>query len=318
MLFIDGSEVRARLTYDLCIPVVRQAMAAFSRGETKQLLRSVLPLGGGRMFGVMPGALGEGGVFGAKLVSVFHDAAAGGGPSHKGVVVLFDGQDGAPICIVDGGEITAIRTAAASAVATDALARQDATQLTILGSGVQALAHARALVKVRAFSKIVIWARSSQKAEALAQGLSDELGMEVIALPSVEGAVADADVICTVTASSAPILESLWVPQGAHLNVVGSSIAGPSEIDSALVARARFIADSREGVLAQGAEFLLAKAAALVTDQHVAGEIGQVLNGEIEGRQSPEQVTLYKSLGHIVQDLAAAQALYRARRAREA
>ena len=309
MRFIDAAEVTARLTYPVCIPVMRKAMIAFSRGETRQLLRSIIPLGEGKMFGIMPGALGAGALFGAKLVSVFH--GADGLSSHQGVVVLFNGEDGAPVCVADGGAITAIRTAAASAVATQALARPDASRLTILGCGLQGIAHARALAEVRALTHITLWARTADKAMRTARQLADELGIAVSAAGSIEAAVADADVVCTTTSAAEPILFSDWIRTGTHLNVVGSSVAGPAEIDNALVARARFIADSREGVLAQGAEFLRARTAGLVSDAHVVGEIGAVLGGTLEGRQSPEQVTIYKSLGHVVQDLAAAGALYR-------
>src|ERR1041384_5378937 len=137
MRFIDRDEVAERLTYDLCIPVVRDAMIAFSKGETKQLLRSIITLSEGRLFGVMPGAMGAHAPFGAKLISVFHDNFEKGVPSHQGVVVLYDPESGAPVCVLEAGEITAIRTAAASAVATDALARKNATRLALLGYGEQ-------------------------------------------------------------------------------------------------------------------------------------------------------------------------------------
>lgn len=312
MKVIDRDEVTERLTYEVCMPLVRQAMIALSRGETRQLLRSIIQLGGGRMFGIMPGALGERAMFGAKLISVFPENFAKGVQSHQGVVVLFDGESGAPICIVHAGEVTAIRTAAASAVATDALARPDATRLAILGYGEQALTHARAVSKVRPLSRITVWGRSADRARAFAARLEAELGLPVAAPGDVESTVAEADIICTVTTAAEPILAGAWVKPGAHLNLVGSSFAGPVEVDSDLVVRSRFIADYREGVLAQGAEFLRAKAAGLVGDDHVVGEIGQVLDGVLPGRQSPDQITVYKSLGHVVQDLAAAQALYEA------
>jgi ornithine cyclodeaminase len=310
MRLIDGAEVRARLTYDRCIPIVREAMIRFSRGETRQLLRSILPLGDGNLFGVMPGALGGTQPFGAKLISIFPQNVARGGLSHQGLIVLFDGGTGAPVCLVDAGEVTAIRTAAASAVATDALARPDARRLAILGSGEQALTHARAIARVRDLASIALWARSPETAERLARTISGELALPVEAYPTPEAAVAEADVICTVTASPEPILLGRWVRPGTHLNLVGSSMAGPVEVDDDVVVRARFIADSREGVLAQGAEFLAAKAAGLVGDEHVVGEIGQVLMGDLPGRRSADEITIYKSLGHIVQDLAAAQALF--------
>ena len=309
MRIIDREEVAERLTYDLCIPVVRAAMIAFSRGETKQLLRSIIPLADGRLFGVMPGALGEKGMFGAKLISVFPENFAKGLQSHQGVVVLFDGETGQVSCIAHAGEVTAIRTGAASAVATDALARPDATRLALLGYGEQAVTHARAISRVRTLEALSVWGRSAERAAAFAAKMTAELGVPVEARDSAEAAVADADIVCTVSAAKEPILLGRWVKPGAHVNVVGSGFAGPTEVDDDLVAGSRFIADSREGVLAQGAEFLKAKAAGRVGDDHVVGEIGQVLDGRLEGRQSADQVTVYKSLGHIVQDLAAVQAL---------
>lgn len=311
MLLIDEHEVRRRLTYTKCIPLIRDAMAAFSAGGTHQLLRSILTVGQGHLFGVMPGGLGEAQPFGAKLVSVYAENFSLGRPSHQGVVVLFDPETGAPICVAHAGAITAIRTAAASAVATDALARPDARRLAVLGYGEQAMTHIRAISHVRPLSGVRVWGRSPERARAFAKRMSDETGLQVVASESVEAAVDGADIVCTVTSASEPILESRWVADGTHINLVGSSFAGPAEADNALVARARFIVDSREGVLAQGAEFLRAKAAGVIDDDHIAAEIGAVLSGAVEGRQTAEQVTVYKSLGHVVQDLAAAVALWR-------
>jgi ornithine cyclodeaminase/alanine dehydrogenase-like protein (mu-crystallin family) len=310
MRFIDREEVTRRLTYEVCIPIVRNAMIAFSRGETRQLLRSIIPLSENRFFGVMPGALGAYAPFGAKLISVFQQNFAMGRQSHQGLVILFDPETGAPVCVVHAGEITAIRTAAASAVATSALAREDARRLAILGYGEQAATHARAIGKVRDLESISIWGRSPERARAFAERMRAELAVPVAAAGVVEEAVAEADIICTVTAAAEPILKGEWVRPGTHLNLVGSSYSGPAEVDNDLVVRSRFIVDSREGVLQQGAEFLRAKAAGLVGDDHIVAEIGQVLAGEIEGRRSREEITAYKSLGHVVQDLASSWWLY--------
>jgi ornithine cyclodeaminase/alanine dehydrogenase-like protein (mu-crystallin family) len=310
MRFIDREEVARRLTYEVCIRLVRNAMIAFSKGETRQLLRSILPLSEGRLFGVMPGAMGEHGPFGAKLISVFHGNFALGKQSHQGLIILFDPETGAPVCVVHAGEVTAIRTAAASAVATDALARKDARRLTILGYGEQASTHARAISRVRQLESITIWGRSPERARALAERMQAELNVPVVTARDAEEAVAQADMICTVTSAAEPILKGAWVRPGTHLNLVGSSHAVPVEVDNELVVRSRFIADSREGVLNQGAEFLRAKAAGLIGDDHIVAEIGQVLADELVGRRSPEEITVYKSLGHIVQDLASAWALY--------
>lgn len=310
MRFIDRDEVARRLTYEVCIPIVRKAMIAFSSGETKQLLRSIIPLSEGRLFGVMPGAMGAVAPFGAKLISVFKDNAAKGRPSHQGLVVLFDPESGEAVCVADAGEITAIRTAAASAVATDALARKDARRLAILGTGEQAATHARAIGKVRTLESISVWGRSPERTCAFAERMGAELKCPVTAFAEPEHAVVDADIICTVSAASEPILRGAWVQPGTHVNIVGSGYAGPVEVDNDLVVRSRFIVDSREGVLQQGAEFLRARQAGLVGDDHIVAEIGQVLIGQVEGRRSATEITAYKSLGHVVQDLASAWAIY--------
>jgi ornithine cyclodeaminase len=310
MLFLDSDYVRRHLTYPACIAAVREAMIAFSAGETQQLLRSILHLGEGRMLGVMPGGMEGKKIFGAKLVSVFPENFGIGKPSHQGVIVLFESGNGAPVCIVDGSTVTSIRTAAASAAASDALARPEAMSLALLGYGEQAYAHAIALNEVRNIETIHVWGRSPLRAEALAERLHKRLGVRASAAPTAEEAVANADIICTLTAAAEPILNGAWVKPGAHVNVVGSGHAGPAEIDNDLVRLSRFIADSRASVLEQGAEFLRAKAQGLVGDSHIAAEIGEVFAGKAEGRRSPEEITVYKSLGHVAQDLAAAALLY--------
>src|ERR1700722_11024920 len=247
MRFIDREEIARRLTYDVCIPIVRNAMIALSRGETRQLLRSIIPLSGGRLFGVMPGAMGANAPFGAKLISVFPENFSLAHQSHQGLVILFDPEPGAPVCVVHAGELTAIRTAAASAVATDILARKDAQRLALLGYGEQAATHARAIAKVRALKAVTVWGRSPDRAHAFAERMQAELGVPFDAAQSVADAVAEADILCTVTSASEPILKGKWVRPGTHLNLVGSSYAVPVEVDSDLVVRSRFIADRRGG-----------------------------------------------------------------------
>jgi ornithine cyclodeaminase len=310
MRVIEREEVAERLTYDGCIPIVRQAMISFSKGDTRQLLRSVIPLSEGHLFGIMPGAMGDSAAFGAKLISVYPENFAKGLQSHQGLVVLFEAETGAPVCVVHAGEITAIRTAAASAVATDALARPDACRLGLLGYGEQAAAHARAMLKVRAIQTVLVWGRDPARAAAFCQRMGDELGIRFATTSTVEQLAGDADIICTLTSACEPILKGAWVRPGTHVNLVGSSMAGPVEVDTDLVAGSRFFVDSRDGVLRQGAEFLQAKALGLIDDTHIIAEIGQILAGDIVGRQLPGDITVYKSLGHIVQDLACAWALY--------
>lgn len=310
MRFIDANEVTRRLTYPVCLPIIREAMIALSAGETRQLLRSIIPLSPGRLFGIMPGALGSHDPFGAKLISVFAGNFDRNIPSHQGLILLFDPDSGAPVCVVDATTVTAIRTAAASAVATDALARPNASRLAILGYGEQAVTHIRALQLVRPLTSITVWGRSPDRAQAFVQRMQSELAIPITASPSAQQAVAHADIICTLTSAPDPILHAADVQPGTHLNLVGSSHAGPAEVDNDLVARSRFFVDSREGVLQQGGEFLRAKAAGLINDDHILAEIGQVLAGTAQGRRSADDITVYKSLGHIVQDLASAHALY--------
>jgi ornithine cyclodeaminase len=222
------------------------------------------------------------------------------------VVVAFDGKTGAVTCIADAEPITKIRTACATAAATDALARADAQVLAIFGTGLQAESHLRALPLVRPFREILLWGQSGEKAAELADRMGAELDREITPVADSQEAASRADVICTVTSSATPILLGDWVNPGAHVNLVGSSYLGPVEVDSALVARSRYIADYRPGVLAQAAELAVARDAGIVDDSHVIGEIGDVLAGRVPGREDDQQITIYKSLGHVVQDLASA------------
>ena len=310
MRFIDRDEVARRLTYPAAIRIVREAMIALSRGETRQLLRSILTLSPGRLYGSMTGALGPQAPFGSKLISAFAENRARGRQSHQGLVVLFDPDSGAPVCAVHAGEVTAIRTAAASAVATDALARKDSRTLAILGYGEQAATHLRAIREVRQLEMVTVWGRSPERAADFARRMEAEVRIPVRAAGSAREAIAEADMVCTVTASPEPVLLGAWIRPGTHLNLVGSSYLGPVEVDGALVARSRFIADSREGCLRQGAEFVKAREAGLIGEDHLAGEIGEVLSGAVAGRRNDEEITVYKSIGHIVQDLSTAWALY--------
>jgi ornithine cyclodeaminase/alanine dehydrogenase-like protein (mu-crystallin family) len=307
---IEREEIARRLTYEACIPLIREAMTSFSAGQTRQLLRSIIPLADGHLFGIMPGALGKAEAFGAKLISVYPENFSRGRQSHQGLVVLFEPETGEPVCVLHAGEITAIRTAAASAAATAALARPEARRLAILGYGEQAATHARAIVQVRNVEAVGVWGRSPQRAAAFCDRMEAELKLHFTVAPDAQALVGDADIVCTVTASREPVLRGAWVKPGTHVNVVGSGVAGPVEIDTELVVRSRFIVDSREGVLAQGAEYLRARAEGAIDASHIVAEIGEVFAGKVPGRRSASEITIYKSLGHVVQDLACAWALY--------
>lgn len=308
LAFFDAAQVRQRLGLDEARVAVREAMIALSDGRVRQNLRSFIALGEGRTFAIMPAVLGERAAFGAKLVSVFGDGT--GRKSHQGLVVMFDGETGAPICVADAGEVTAIRTPAASAAATDALARPDADSLAVLGLGRQALGHIVALARVRTLASVYVWGRDAGRAEAFADRAARQTGLPVRAVVDAERAVAEAAIVCTVTGASDPILKGGWLAPGAHVNLVGSSGPAQAEADDAVVMRSRFIVDHREHVLAHGGEFLRARAHGLADDAHIAAEIGEVFSGAAPGRTASDQITVYKSLGHAAQDLAVTALLH--------
>ncbi|HEV8408500.1 MAG TPA: ornithine cyclodeaminase family protein [Sphingomicrobium sp.] len=306
IIFFDAEKVGELLDYPGCIDAMRRAMIELSSGERPQPLRQIFTVGKNDMFGTMPGELRALSTFGAKLVSVFGDKNRPGRSRHQGVVVAYDGETGAVSCIADAEPVTKIRTACATAVATDALARTDAAVLAIFGTGVQADAHLRALPLVRSFREILVCGRSIENTRQFADEMSKELDRTIVAVSDGEDAASRADVICTVTSSSKPVLLGKWVRPGAHVNLVGSSYLGPVEVDTELVVKSRYVADYRPGVLAQAAELKVARDAGKVDDTHVICEIGDVLGGRVLARENDSQITIYKSLGHVVQDLAAA------------
>lgn len=311
MQHIDAHQIEEILTPQHAIKVVAEAMKTLSMGATRQLPRGILDLGEGRFFGSMTGSLwtsadGELTVFGSKLVSVYPESFAKGQSSHQGLIILFDANDGRPVLSLDAASITALRTAAASAVATNALARVDAERLTLLGYGEQAYTHALAMQSIRQFKEVVIWGRDPSKAKALMEKLAPLMTAEITVAPTVHQAVVGADVICCVTSAKTPILFGKDLEPGMHINLVGSSFLGPVEVDDEVVRRARFIVDSEESARAQAAEFANAVASGAVEPSHMVGEIGRVLLGQLMGRTDGSEITVYKSLGHIVQDLASA------------
>ena len=304
-ILLDAEAVRAALDYDGCIAAMREAMTALSSDLREQPLRQITDMGSGKLFGLMPGMDAGGGDFGAKLLGVFPVPGRPGRTRHHGVVVLFDGETAELRAIADAEPVTEIRTASATAAATDALARADASRLAIFGSGVQARSHALALSRVRALDWNGIWGRNAAAAEGLADELADALPVEVRAFPDPAQLARESDIICTVTGSATPVLLGDWVRPGTHVNAVGSSFAGPVEVNGALVAKSRYFVEYRRSAMAAAAEFLAAREQGLVGDDHIVAEIGEVYAGRAPGRISADDVTFYKSLGHIAQDLAA-------------
>jgi len=301
------AEVRNLLPMAECVDLMQRTMIAVSERRVVLPLRSVMVMPGERgMLGTMPGYLADPECFGVKLVSLIPRNKPPHYSSHLGLVLLFESEHGCPVALVDAAEITAIRTAAASALATRLLARPQAGDLTVLGAGDQARTHLEAMLCVRALRRIRIWARDPDKARAFAEveGARHRIAIETSI--SVRDAVAGADIICTVTKAREPILLGEWLTPGVHLNVVGSSVATTAEIDTPAVVKSRFFVDCRDSTIHEGGEYLRALTARAITPDHIVGEIGEVANGSKVGRRSPLDVTLYKSLGVAPQDLASA------------
>ncbi|TMC44422.1 MAG: ornithine cyclodeaminase family protein [Chloroflexi bacterium] len=320
VLVLNGEEVARLLPMPECIRVMRDALAALARGEALVPLRMVMRIPGVSGFlGLMPGYIsphdGAEGALGLKAVSVFPGNAKRGIDTHQGAVLLFEGDTGRLSALLDGATITAIRTAAVSGVATDLLARRDASELAILGAGVQARTHVEAIAAVRPLRRVRIWSRNPQRAIALASELRPRINVPIEAESSAETAVREADIIATVTASPEPILQRAWLKDGVHINAVGSSIPTSRETDTATMAAARLFVDRRESALAEAGDLLIPMLEGAVKGDHVQAELGEVIIGKNPGRRSPRELTLFKSLGLAVEDVASA--VYVVRRARE-
>lgn len=310
-LVINQEDVRRLLSMDQCIGAVREALKDLANGGGIQPLRPVMwmPEKVGAL-GMMPGHLGSISTLGIKTVTVFPGNAGTEYDSHQGTVMLFDDSNGRLKAIVDASEITAIRTAAASAVATDLLARADSKTLAILGSGVQATTHLEAIPLVRPIEDVRIWSRNPDNARHLAEKARDT-NIQVRVVETVEDALDGADVVCTTTASPVPIVSGALLKPGMHINAVGSSVPFARELDSDAMATSRIFVDRRESTLNESGDFLMARDDGSITEESIIAEIGDILNGSADGRRSADEITLFISLGLAVEDIAAADLVYR-------
>ncbi len=309
MKVLGAGAIEALLPMAQCIEVVAQAMCALSRQQVLSPLRSIMPLVAPNAMGMMPGAMLELGRFGIKVLALYPGNGAIGLPSHAGVMVLFDAAGGTPLAVLDSASLTAMRTAAASAVATRALARPDSRVLALLGAGRQALWHVRALRCVMSVRRLQLWSHGAAGVARFAAALGALDGVEVVVADSARAAIAGADVVCTVSSAREPILRGAWLEPGQHLNLVGASVASAREADSEVVRRSRFFVDAGASAAVQAGEWLQALREGVVEQTHLRGEIGEVLLGQMPGRQDRAEITVYKSLGHSAQDLATADAV---------
>lgn len=309
LTIVSAEQVRELLPMADCIEAMASAMLATSTGGVSIPPRIIAPLiDDSAFFGVMPGSFGEPAVYGAKVISLHPDNPAQGRPAIQGFVTLFDHHTGTPLAIIEGAEITAIRTAAASGLATRILARDDSRTLGIFGYGVQARSHVEAMATVREIDEVIVTGRSRERARAFADQHSSDLGV-AIRVGEPEQAAA-CDIVCTVTGSPTPVLGGAWLSPGAHVNLVGAHTRQTRESDDQAIVRSTVWVDSIESALNEAGDLLIPLENGSISKDHVRGEIGKVLTGELEGRTSSTQITLYKSLGIVAQDLVAAHLVY--------
>jgi ornithine cyclodeaminase/alanine dehydrogenase-like protein (mu-crystallin family) len=311
VLILNQEEVERLLDMDGCIDAMGEALAELARGRVHQPLRVVVsPPGERSVLGLMPAhRAGATPVYALKTICIVPDNPSRGLDAHQGTVTLFDGETGETRALMNASAITAIRTAACSAVATRALAGEDSRELAIVGAGVQARAHVEAMRSVRPFERVRVASRSAEHARSLAA----EVGAE--AVETVEEAVRGADVVVTATSSADPVLQREWLKPGVHINAVGACFPWTRELDSATVAASSFFVDRRESCENEAGDYLLALADGAIGRDHIRAELGEVLIGARPGRTASDELTVYESLGLAVEDLAAAE--YVVRRAYE-
>ena len=307
---MDKRQVLRRLSMAGCIGLMRTVLQDDAEGKSRQYLRTVTPLPGNNLLGFMPAYLGTGDYFGAKVITVFPGNHQAGLPSHQGSVLLFDAEHGALRFMADGDAITQIRTGAVSAVATDLLARPDAKRLALLGAGAQGRSHLEAMALVRRLTEVTVWDVRPENARRFAAEMAEKAGCPIRACSCAEEAVRGADIICTLTPSPTPVLESNWVKPGAHINAVGACSATARELSSDLVARCLLYGDSIESVEKESGDYLIPLSEGVIQKGHLRGTIGQLLCGETTGRTSAQDVTLFDALGLAIEDVACAKYLY--------
>ena len=295
-----------------CIELMADALSALARGEVHQPLRTIVrPPNARGLLGLMPAyRSGERGAFGLKAICVFPENPAQGKDAHQGAVTLFSRDTGELLALMNASEITAIRTAAVSAVATRLLARENAQQLGIIGAGVQARTHLKALACVRSIKHARVAARHIEHAERLAAEMQSHVSFTIEAVRKNEDAIRGADLIVTATSSLEPVINRDWISTGAHVNAIGTHSPSSREIDSATMATARIFVDRRESALNESGDYLLAAKEGMIGPENILGEIGELLIGKKQGRTSEDEITLFKSLGLAIEDVVCAEYLY--------
>ena len=296
-----------------CIELMSDALASLARGEVFQPLRTIVrPPDARGLLGLMPAYRhGDHGAFGVKAICVFPGNPSLGKDAHQGMVILFSQETGEPLACMNASEITAIRTAAVSAVATRLLAREDAAELGIIGAGVQARTHLVALACARQITRARVAARNREHAERLVREMQDKVAFPIESVGSNEEAVRDADLVVLATSAQQPVIERKWIADGAHVNGIGTHSPQSREIDTATMAAARIFTDRRESLLNEAGDYVLAAQEGAVTPESVVAEIGELVIGTKQGRTSASEITVFKSLGLAIEDVVCAEYLFR-------
>jgi alanine dehydrogenase len=309
---LTEADVASLLSIDELIDAMKSALVQFSTGTVVQPVRSVLPIGAGRsFFGVMPASLGEPATVGAKLVTVFPGNADRALPTHLATILLFSAETGALVAMMDGRYVTEARTAAVSAVSAVALARDETETMAIIGSGVQARSHLTTLETVFELSEVRVWSPDPIHLGDFIDEMTPITKAPLTGTAAAAHAVRDADLIVLATSSPEPVIRNEWVKDGAHVISVGACRPNEREMDPALVQRGVLYVDSREAALVESGDLVLGIQEGRFTASHIAGELGAVLAGTAAGRRWPNDVTIFKSLGLAVEDVVAAELIYR-------
>jgi ornithine cyclodeaminase/alanine dehydrogenase-like protein (mu-crystallin family) len=313
MLVLNHQQIAQLLPIAECIELMADALASLARGEVYQPLRTIVrPPDARGLLGLMPAyRSGERGAFGLKAICVFPGNPAVGKDAHQGTVMLFSQQTGEPLALMNASQITAIRTAAVSAVATRLLAREEAQNLGIIGAGVQARTHLSALACVREIKRARVACRNIDHAVQLVQEMQNQVPFPLEPVAANEAAVRDADIVVTATSANEPVVKREWIADGAHINAIGTHSPQSREIDTATMAAARIFTDRRESILNEAGDYVLAAQEGAVTPESIVAEIGELVVGTKQGRTSPTEITLFKSLGLAVEDVVSAEYLFR-------
>lgn len=295
-------------------------LADLARGVLHQPLRMIVrPPEAKGLMGLMPAyRASDPAAYGLKAICVFPDNPKINKDAHQGSVMLFDGETGELLSLMNASPITAIRTAAVSAVATQLLAREDASQLAIIGAGVEARSHLDSISLVRSITRARVVSRSRQSADRFVAEMAERFPFPIDAVDSTEEALDGADIIVTVTNSREPVTSLDRISPGAHINAVGACTPASREIDGATMAAARLFVDRRESAINEAGDYVLAVKEGLITEDSIVAEIGELLLGTKHGRETPNDITVFKSLGLAVEDLACAEYLFRKAQAEQA